>query len=171
MMKEFTRLEKGARLCMYLSTGTMTITALAALSGAVFATGLWADYLPVRIGYVLFLAASLANAFISPAFRYERYRYRINEEAIDVTEGYLWVSEYIVPIERIQNLEILQGPFDRGCKVAKVKVTTGGGVVTLRFLAKDKAEAIADSLKAKINSAAIKQKAELEGAVFEDGKK
>lgn len=159
-MKEFEKLEKGARGCMYLAAVTATVIILAALSGIVFFTGLWENFLFVRIIYLVIAAVAVVNMMVSPAFRYERYRYRIDEESIDVREGYLWVTESIVPIERIQNLEISQGPFDRRCGVAKVAVTTGGGVVTLRFIARDRAEEIADSLKKRINEAAVKEKNE-----------
>lgn len=37
----------------------------------------------------------------SPALRYARYRYCIDEEAIRVIEGFIWVQEQIVPIERL----------------------------------------------------------------------
>ena len=43
----------------------------------------------------------LADVLISPYFRYHRYRYSINEEYIDIIEGYLFVKRNIVPIERI----------------------------------------------------------------------
>ena len=33
----------------------------------------------------------IGNAIISPYFRYYRYRYSINEECIDIEEGYLFI--------------------------------------------------------------------------------
>ena len=57
-----------------------------------------------------------------------RYRYSINEECIDIREGYLFVKRNIVPIERLHKLEISKGPIDQIFHVAKVTVTTAGGV-------------------------------------------
>ena len=84
---------------------------------------------------------------VEPYFRYNRYRYSINEECIDIREGYLFVKRNIVPIERLHKLEISKGPIDQIFHVAKVTVTTAGGDVTLRFLEEEKAEKIAENLK------------------------
>lgn len=57
----------------------------------------------------------------------------------------------IVPIERLHKLQTVKGPLDRFFRVAKVVVTTAGGDVTIRFLEEEKAEAIAESLRNRIN--------------------
>ena len=94
---------------------------------------------------------TLADVLVSPYFRYHRYRYSINEECIDIREGYLFVERNIVPIERLHKLQTVKGPLDRFFRVAKVVVTTAGGDVTIRFLEEEKAEAIAESLRNRIN--------------------
>ena len=91
---------------------------------------------------------------VSPVFRYHRYRYKIDEESIDIVEGYFYTQRNIVPIERIHKIQILRGPIDKMCGVAKVNVTTAGGDVTIRFLEVEKAEAIVESLKNRINDIA-----------------
>ena len=73
-------------------------------------------------------------------------------------EGYVFTQRNIVPIERLHKLQISQGPFDKLCNVARVKVTTAGGDVEIRFLENEKAEKITESLKQKINQIAVEQK-------------
>ena len=90
---------------------------------------------------------------VEPYFRYNRYRYSINEECIDIREGYL-------PIERLHKLEISKGPIDQIFHVAKVTVTTAGGDVTLRFLEEEKAEKIAENLQKRINEIVKEQREE-----------
>ena len=94
-------------------------------------------------------------------YRYMRYKYCINEEKIDVKEGFIFIERNIVPMERLHKIDMMQGPIDRMFKLAKVKVTTAGGDVTLRFLEEEKAEFIVDSLKSKINEIVKKQKEEV----------
>ena len=101
---------------------------------------------------------TLADMTVSPYFRYHRYRYSINEECIDVIEGYLFVKRQIVPIERIHKLQTKKGPIDQAFHVAKVIVTTGGGDVTLSFLEEERAEQIADSLRKRINEIVLEQR-------------
>ena len=93
----------------------------------------------------------LVNAIISPYFRFHRYRYKIDEEFIDIREGYLFVTREIVPIERLHKMETIRGPIDTMFGVAKVKVTTAGGDVTIRFLEQEKAERIAEGLGRYVN--------------------
>ena len=98
------------------------------------------------------------NCIVSPVFRFHRYRYKIDDECIDIVEGYIFVERNIVPIERLHKLQIQRGPFDKICKVAKVVVTTAGGDVVIRFLDEEKAEKIAENLKSRINTIAVRQR-------------
>ena len=98
-----------------------------------------------------------------PVFRFYRYRYSINEECIDIKEGYLFVKRDIVPIERLHKLQTAKGPIDQIFKVAKVVVTTAGGDVTIRFLDEEKAEQIAESLRNRINEIVTEQREEVYG--------
>lgn len=100
----------------------------------------------------------LFDVLVSPYFRYHRYRYSINEECIDIIEGYLFVKRNIVPIERIHKIQTEKGPVDQLFRVAKVIVTTGGGDVTLSFLEDEKAEQIADNLRKRINEIVSEQR-------------
>lgn len=105
----------------------------------------------------------LLDVVISPYFRFHRYHYSINEECIDIIEGYLFVKRNIVPIERLHKLQTARGPFDQIFKVAKVIVTTGGGDVTLSFVEEEKADQIADTLRHRINEIVIEQRGSHEG--------
>ena len=109
---------------------------------------------PVRFGIYCGIGVCFLVALISPKVRYERYRYRITDEELDIKEGFLWVNRNIVPIERLHKIQVQRGPIDRIFGLAKVSVTTAGGDVTIRFLEDAKADFIADSLKTKINEEA-----------------
>lgn len=107
---------------------------------------------------LILAALILFDILVSPYFRYHRYRYSINEECIDIIEGYLFVKRNIVPIERIHKIQTEKGPVDQLFRVAKVIVTTGGGDVTLSFLEDEKAEQIADNLRKRINEIVSEQR-------------
>lgn len=81
----------------------------------------------LTIGTVILVIVTILmviNCIVSPVFRFHRYRYKIDDECIDIVEGYIFVERNIVPIERLHKLQIQRGPFDKICKVAKVVVTT-----------------------------------------------
>lgn len=153
----YEKLSKNALANMYLSTITGTVIALV----VIFLLEILL-VIPNHIGIAVILGIVLAvvlalNALISPIIRFYRYRYKIDDESIDIIEGYIFVTRSIVPINRLHKLEIIQGPYDKICNVAKVNVTTAGGDVTIRFLETEKADKIAESLKKKINEIAIEQ--------------
>jgi len=156
----YEKLSKGALGCMYTATVLGTFIGLMVL---MLVNILWFVPDRIQIGIIISFVIGgilILNAAISPYFRYHRYRYSINEECIDIEEGYLFVKRNIVPIERLHKLQTEQGPIDRIFHVAKVKATTAGGDVTIRFLQKEKAEEIAESLKNRINQIVAQQRME-----------
>ena len=143
---------------MYVATG---IASLVVLGIIVCLNIFWfleegmkaATWISTGVGILCIL-----NWCISPYFRFHRYGYAINEECIDIKEGYLFVERNIVPIQRLHKLEINRGPIDQMFGIAKVTVTTAGGDVTLRFLELEKAEAIAAHLRKRINQIAEEER-------------
>ena len=98
---------------------------------------------------ILMLAfyAALAIYFIfGPAVYYARYRYRINEDRIDIRRGIFVISHTVVPIERIHQLEVARGPINNLFKLADVTITTAGGIAKIQFLDLQVAEKTADNL-------------------------
>ena len=95
---------------------------------------------------------------IAPVVRFERYRYRITDDCIEVKEGLLTVTHTIVPMERLHKIETQKGPIDRIFGVTKVNVTTAGGDVTIRFLREQQAQEIAMGLTKQINYIVSTQK-------------
>ena len=157
---KYEKLSKRALGCMYVATALASVIALAVF-GAV--NWLWIfpkDMDMLKAVSLALMILILFDALASPYFRYHRYRYSINEECIDIKEGYLFVKRNIVPIERLHKLQTLKGPIDQMFKVAKVVVTTAGGDVTIRFLEEEKAEQIAENLRGRINEIVVSQREE-----------
>ena len=157
---KYEKLSKRALGCMYVATALASVIALAVI-GAV--NWLWIfpkDMDMLKAVSLALMILILFDALASPYFRYHRYRYSINEECIDIKEGYLFVKRNIVTIERLHKLQTLKGPIDQMFKVAKVVVTTAGGDVTIRFLEEEKAEQIAENLRGRINEIVVSQREE-----------
>ena len=152
------KLSKKALGCMYVATGIGSLIGLGILAAVNVLL-----FIPegIQIGMTISLILGgviLFNALASPYFRFHRYRYQIDEEFIDIREGYLFVKREIVPIQRLHKMETLRGPIDTMFGVAKVKVTTAGGDVVIRFLEQEKAERIAEGLGKHINRMVEKQR-------------
>ena len=152
------KLSKRALGCMYTAA---IIWAVVGIIGIVVANVMWLIPEGIQIGTTISIVVAIliiANAAISPYFRFHRYRYSINDEFIDIYEGYIFVERNIVPLERLHKMQTMRGPMDRMFKVAKVVVTTAGGDVTLRFLDEEKAEFIAESLGRRINQIVVEKR-------------
>ena len=170
--KEYRKLPVRALRCMYTADLVAGLIVLAVIGAVNY---FWLFPKDITVGKWISLALALltlVDMTVSPYFRYHRYRYSINEECIDVIEGYLFVKRHIVPIERIHKLQTKKGPIDQAFHVAKVIVTTGGGDVTLSFLEEERAEQIADSLRKRINEIVLEQRSadERKENIQEDGK-
>lgn len=155
----YEKLSKNALKCMYISAIVSMAFILVILLGLEIFLFMPNEWVIAHIIVAVICALAILNMAISPWFRYNRYRYKIDDECIDIEEGYLFVERNIVPIERLHKLEINKGPIDKLCGVAKVRVTTAGGDVTIRFLDNEKAEMITDRLKKRINAIVVEQKA------------
>lgn len=157
---KYEKLSKQALKCMYTAEIIGNVILLAVIGAVNY---FWLIPKDIGIGKIISIVLAvyaIVCMLVEPYFRYNRYRYSINEECIDIKEGYLFVKRNIVPIERLHKLEMSKGPIDQIFRVAKVTVTTAGGDVTLRFLDEKKAEKIAESLRKRINEIVKEQREE-----------
>ena len=94
--EEYSKLSKRALYCMYTAdiiTGAVILAAVAVLDY------FWIFPEKITLGKWISLGLAvliLADVLISPYFRYHRYCYSINDECIDIKEGYLFVKRNIV---------------------------------------------------------------------------
>lgn len=152
------KLSKRALGCMYTAA---IIWAIIGVGAIVAVNVFWLIPEGIKIGTnisIVLAVLLIIEQAISPYFRFHRYRYSINDDFIDIYEGYIFVERNIVPLERLHKMQTLRGPIDRMFKVAKVVVTTAGGDVTLRFLDEEKAEFIAESLGKRINQIVVEKR-------------
>ncbi len=78
------------------------------------------------------LGASLLGVIIARAWAgayYDVYRYRITDSEIAVESGVIFFKKTIIPLRRIQNVNIVQGPIMRAYGVKSILIETAGGVV------------------------------------------
>ena len=92
----------------------------------------------------------LAYCAVGPFVFYKRYRYRMDEDKIEVRRGILYITHLLVPVERVHQVDVRVGPINRIFGLADVGITTAGGEVSLQFLEEDVAEGIATALNDKI---------------------
>ncbi|QDT02838.1 Bacterial membrane flanked domain protein [Rubripirellula lacrimiformis] len=75
----------------------------------------------------LIVAAIFGLAITFAMIRYLTFRYQITDGELIVTEGILFRKVRNIPVDRIQNVDLVQSPFHRIFRVAEVHVETASG--------------------------------------------
>ena len=149
----YEKLSRNALKCIYVGSGILDVIA------AIIVLAIWRIFFSenriVKIVVLIVCALLLFELLVNPVIRYNRYRYAIDDECIDIIEGLLFIRRDIVPIERLHKIAVERGPIDRMFGLGKVLVTTAGGDVTIRYLEMEKAEKIAENLKHRINEVVV----------------
>jgi len=106
-------------------------------------------------GLVLIPVALLAlvQVLVLPGRIYRRWGYDMGDEQLRVLRGFLWRTDTIVPFNRIQHIDVAQGPLQRLFDLSTLIVHTAGthnSIVTLPGLATNDAEDMRETIKGHI---------------------
>ena len=145
-------LEPESKRSMYLGNAvTMVISAAIVLLIVMYGGSWLGDYYDIAcIGLYVLLAVIVVYGLVEPQITYMRYRYRMDDDKIEVRWGIVYITHEMVPIERVHQVDVSEGPINRMYGLANVNITTAGGVVTIEYLKSDVAEAIASKLNEKV---------------------
>ena len=98
--------------------------------------------------------ALLAVIFI-PHRRWGRLGYALHPNMLQVVRGWLFHIDTIVPLVRVQHIDVTRGPLDKAFGTATLVVHTAGthnSIVTLPGLSPEKASDIRDEIRRHIRS-------------------
>jgi membrane protein YdbS with pleckstrin-like domain len=110
------------------------------------------------IGGVLPLAVlliGLTATLLFPARTYRRLRYRLTDRLLQVLRGWLFHTDTVVPLVRVQHLDVVRGPLDRMFGTASLVLHTAGthnSIVTLPGLAPDRAAEMRDIIREQVRT-------------------
>lgn len=94
--------------------------------------------------------------FVAPA-RWRRWGYAFGERELHVGSGWLTRVHTVVPVARVQHIDVAQGPIERAFNVATLILHTAGtanSLVVLPGLTPARAEEIRDAIRARIGDTA-----------------
>lgn len=98
---------------------------------------------------------AIAVIAIAPQRIYRRLRYRLDPRLLQVVRGWLFHTDTIVPLVRVQHLDVVRGPLDKMFGTASLVVHTAGtlnSLVTLPGLAPERAIEIRDIIREQVRS-------------------
>ena len=93
---------------------------------------------------------ALAIIIIAPQRIYRRLRYGVGERMLQVVRGWLFHTDTIVPLARVQHLDVVRGPLDKLFGTSSLVVHTAGthnSVVVVPGLAPARAAELRDIIR------------------------
>lgn len=97
--------------------------------------------LATTIVVVAWVAAAAAIALLPP-IRRRRWWYAIGEEEVDLHHGLVIVTRTVVPMVRVQHVDLHRGPLSSQMRLAEIELHTAAGSVRIPALDRDEAERI-----------------------------
>jgi membrane protein YdbS with pleckstrin-like domain len=101
------------------------------------------------------LSIAAAVVIIAPQRIYRRLRYRLTGQVLQVLRGWLFHTDTVVPLVRVQHLDVIRGPFDKLFGTASLVVHTAGthnSVVALPGLSPEHAAEMRDVIREHVRS-------------------
>ncbi|MCM3174709.1 PH domain-containing protein [Paenibacillus sp. MER 99-2] len=75
-----------------------------------------------------------------PALQYRYFSFRVAEDELEIHSGWLWITDTIVPMTRVQQVELESGPLLRKYGLAKVSIVTAAATLEIAGLEREEAE-------------------------------
>lgn len=101
-------------------------------------------------GAVIAAAPRAWPACVLPQIEYRQWGYIIEEDKVVIRHGIFFVTKSIVPIIRIQNITISQGPINRRLGLYKLELSLASGSFEIVGLNRETAEFIGENLKQRL---------------------
>lgn len=125
---------------------TLVIALVVAGSAALTYFFEWPDWLYGAYAGIIVLFGFLL-IYLFPKIRWQRWRYEVREQEIELQHGLFIVRRTLVPMVRVQHVDTAQGPILRKYDLAEISISTAATVHTIPALITEEA----DELRARIS--------------------
>lgn len=132
---------------------------IALLQGAALILAAWlAEFLiealpapGLLVGPAALIAIWLAG--FAPVRRWRRWGYAFTGSELHVARGWLIEQHTIIPVSRVQHINIGQGPIERAFGTCHLQLYTAASLLVLPGISRETAEEIRDAIRLRIGSA------------------
>ncbi len=98
----------------------------------------------------ILVVIALVAVLLAPERTYRRLRYRLTGQVLQVVRGWLFHVDTVVPLVRVQHIDVVRGPLDKMFGTASLVVHTAGthnSVVMLPGLSPERAAEMRDRIR------------------------
>ena len=114
----------------------------------------------VNIGFggllpLVLVLIAVAGVITLPTRAYRRLKYRLTDRLLQVLRGWLFHTDTVVPLVRVQHLDVVRGPLDKMFGTATLVVHTAGthnSIVTVPGLAPERAAQMRDIIRDQVRT-------------------
>ncbi|WP_236417609.1 PH domain-containing protein [Paenibacillus sp. JJ-223] len=99
----------------------------------------WVEW-PGWLGTGVFMISLIWYTWILPGLRYRHFSFRVADDEVEIHSGWLWHTDTIVPMTRVQQVELESGPLLRKYGLAKVSIVTAAATLHIAGLERAEAE-------------------------------
>lgn len=96
---------------------------------------------------ILIFSVFIIFTFVFPFIEYREWSYKILSDRIELKNGIFIKKRIIIPITRVQYLDINQGPIYRFFALSSLRLNTAGSMHTIPALTEEESEEISLRLK------------------------
>jgi membrane protein YdbS with pleckstrin-like domain len=135
------------------AVGWLVLLAMTAAADAVLAWR-FGTLFGLATGPILILGL-FSIIFLVPG-RWRRWGYAFTDRELHVASGWLTRTHTVVPVSRVQHIDVSQGPVERSAGVATLSLHTAGtegSLVRLPGISRMRAEEIRDAIRSRISDA------------------
>lgn len=100
----------------------------------------YVEYVPLVLGIIFVLYTSIEIALIP--YRYAFHAYAIYEDHIEISRGFIFRRQATIPIARVQNVDIEQGPLLIVKDLYKITIDTSGSSHSIDAVTKEESRRI-----------------------------
>jgi membrane protein YdbS with pleckstrin-like domain len=95
------------------------------IAGYFFCVQTWNwTLVPLWIALAVFIVTLPLFTWIIPQLKYARFQYELFEDEMEIRSGLIFISNVLVPMVRVQHVELESGPLMRKYDLASVSIVT-----------------------------------------------
>ncbi len=98
----------------------------------------------------LLVIYGIAALILYPVIEYRQWGYLVEEDKVVIRHGIFLIRKNIIPIIRIQNITVSQGPINRKLGLYEVELTLASGSFSIEGLDRETADSISENLKSRL---------------------
>lgn len=130
---------KALKLSSYITHAIFLLIVIAAF--IVCALNDW-TLIPAWIALGLTLLSFVSFTYLTPAYEYRSFSFEVFDEELEIQSGIWFRSNVLVPMNRVQHVELGSGPVMRKYNLASIKVVTAAKEHEISGLHRTDAEAL-----------------------------